>query len=276
MRIVTLVENSCMDGLGCAHGLSLYAETAKHKILFDAGPKGELLLDNAEKLGVNLEDVDIAVLSHGHYDHAGGFLAFLEKNSMAKIYIHTLAATRGHFATESVGWRNIGIDERIAKDYSHRLVLTEDRLEIDDELLLFSDVITADFISGSNSSLYEESDGNYIPDAFHHEQNLIIREDNRITLLAGCAHRGIINIMKRAEEICGKAPDNVFAGFHLTNPGLGLDLPREFVLNVGREMQKYPSRYYTGHCTGKNPYSWLKTELKDSLYSLSGGLDVTV
>lgn len=274
MRIVTLVENSCREGLGFAHGLSIYAETPNHKILFDAGPDGKLLLSNAEKLGINLREVDIAVLSHGHYDHAGGLLAFLEINNTADVYIHRLAATRGHYATENVGWRNIGINEDILKKYSDRVILTDDVYRINDELCLFSDIKDALFISGSNSSLFEEQNGEYKPDPFHHEQNLLIKEGDTLCLLAGCAHRGIINILRRSEKIAGKSPDKVFAGFHLTNPGLGLDLPEDFVLSLAEELKKYSCKYYTGHCTGKNPYGWLKTRLNDQLEALSGGLEV--
>ncbi len=276
MRLVALVENTCPDGLGCAHGLSLYAETEKHRILFDAGPDGELLFSNAEKLGVDLKSVDIAILSHGHYDHAGGLRAFMELNSTAKLYIHTLAATRGHFATENVGWRNIGLDFGIVNDFADRIVLTSGKLCIDDELCLFSDIKSADFISDSNSSLFEEADGEYIPDPFHHEQNLLISENGKIHLLAGCAHRGIINILRRAEEIAGRAPDSVFAGFHLTNPGLKLDLPDEFVRTVAYELNKIPARYYTGHCTGANPFAALKDVLGERANYLCCGLDVTV
>ncbi len=276
MRFVTLVENSCKDGLGCAHGLSIYAETQKHKILFDAGPDGDLLISNAQKLGVDLKEVDIAVLSHGHYDHAGGLRAFLETNSIAKVYIHTLAATRGHYATENVGWRKIGMDPSIVRDYENRVILTGDHFRIDEELCLFSDIKSADFISDSNSSLFEEVDGKYIPDPFHHEQNLLIREGEHLHLMAGCAHRGIINILRRGEEIGNKVPDSVIAGFHLTNPGLKKDLPEPFVRRVGVELKKYPCIYYTGHCTGLNPYAVLKDELGDKLNYLKGGLDVTL
>jgi len=276
MRLVSLVENTCKEGLGCAHGLSLYAETGKHRILFDAGPDGALLLSNAKKLNIDLREVDIAILSHGHYDHAGGLRAFMELNIKATLYIHTLAATRGHYATENVGWRKIGLDESIIRDFSDRIVLTGDRLDIDDELTLFSDIKSADFISGSNSSLFEERDGEYIPDPFHHEQNLLIREGKKIHLLAGCAHRGIVNILRRAEEIGGSMPVSVFSGFHLTNPGLKLDLPEPFVRSVGQELKKYPCIYYTGHCTGANPYAILKEELGDRANYLSGGLDVTL
>ena len=71
-------------------------------------------------------------------------------------------------------------------------------------------------------------------------------------------------------------PDSVFSGFHLTNPGLKLDLPEEFVRSVACELKKYPSIYYTGHCTGANPYATLKSVLDSRVNYLSGGLDVTI
>ena len=72
MKIVTLLENtSRRPGLTAARGLSLYAETAERKVLFDMGPD-EAFLENARALGVDLAAVDTAVLSHGHSDHGGG------------------------------------------------------------------------------------------------------------------------------------------------------------------------------------------------------------
>ena len=276
MRLVALVENTACADIAQAHGLSLYIETEKHRILFDAGPDGALLLGNAEKLGIDLKRVDIAVLSHGHYDHAGGLRAFMELNSSAKLYIHSLAATRGHYATEQLGWRYIGIDRALCCDYADRIVLTGDRRVIDDELTLFSDIQTNDFIPGSNSSLFEERDGEYIPDPFLHEQSLLVKNGDGYELIAGCAHRGIVNIIRRAADICGKAPGNVFSGFHLTNPGLKKDQPEDFVRLVGTQLSKYPCNYYTGHCTGVNPFNKLKEMLGEKMHYLSGGLDVTV
>ena len=88
VRVLTLMENTARnDSLCCGHGLSLYIETPKHRILFDMGPDGESLLKNAAALGVDLAGVDIAILSHGHYDHGGGLAAFLSVNNTASVYI---------------------------------------------------------------------------------------------------------------------------------------------------------------------------------------------
>jgi 7,8-dihydropterin-6-yl-methyl-4-(beta-D-ribofuranosyl)aminobenzene 5'-phosphate synthase len=64
----------------CEHGLSLYIEPRNHKVLFDMG-QGNLFLENAERMGVDIEAVDIAILSHGHYDHGGGIETFLKRNA---------------------------------------------------------------------------------------------------------------------------------------------------------------------------------------------------
>ena len=91
MKIITLMENTaCREDLTASHGLSLYIETPKHNILFDMGPDNEYI-HNAEKLGVDLKAVDIAVLSHGHYDHGGGLAMFRLLNDHAKIYLHRLS-----------------------------------------------------------------------------------------------------------------------------------------------------------------------------------------
>ena len=84
VKIVVLLENTTESSkLKCKHGLSLYAETEKHKILFDMGPN-DFFLRNAETLGVDIADIDIAVISHGHVDHCGGLKYFLGKTRKRK------------------------------------------------------------------------------------------------------------------------------------------------------------------------------------------------
>lgn len=78
MRIVTLMENT-PGAPGCVHehGLSLYIRTPLHRLVLDTGATGAFA-DNAAALGIDLTTVDMVVLSHGHYDHAGGLLRMAE------------------------------------------------------------------------------------------------------------------------------------------------------------------------------------------------------
>lgn len=108
MRIVTLIENTPGDPrCACEHGLSLYLETHDHRLLMDTGSTGAFA-DNAEALGIDLTRVDTVVLSHGHYDHAGGLLRFAALNPGAPIYLQ--AGADGDFYH---GDRYIGIDKAI-------------------------------------------------------------------------------------------------------------------------------------------------------------------
>ena len=88
MRVTMLLDNIAADGrLAAEHGLSLHIETGKHRILFDAG-QSDAFARNAEALGIDLAAVDIAFVSHGHYDHTGGIARFLELNEHAPVYVH--------------------------------------------------------------------------------------------------------------------------------------------------------------------------------------------
>jgi 7,8-dihydropterin-6-yl-methyl-4-(beta-D-ribofuranosyl)aminobenzene 5'-phosphate synthase len=85
MLVKTLVEDTTRSPLlNSEHGLSIYIETNNKKILFDTGA-GNLFLKNARKMGVDIRDIDIAVISHGHYDHGGGLRTFLEENENALV-----------------------------------------------------------------------------------------------------------------------------------------------------------------------------------------------
>ena len=176
MKIICLSENTeGISGCEAEHGLSLYIETQKHKILLDTGASG-LFAKNAEKLGIDLTAVDTVVLSHGHYDHSGGIMTFAEINPTAKIYIRRNAG--GEYYHDE---RYIGIDKRILS--LPQLVFTDAFLEIDDELTLFSGIEGRKFFSKSNLALTERTDNGDIQDSFSHEQCLVISEGENKTLL---------------------------------------------------------------------------------------------
>ena len=269
MLIKVLVENTAVsDSFPTEHGLSLYIEANGHKLLFDMGG-GELFAQNAKRLAVDIAHVDFAVLSHGHHDHGGGMETFLRENSKAPVYLHQRAMDRLYSTKPEGGVNEIGIDETLV--HSGRLVFTADRYEISPGFDLFCNVTGREHFSRANKTLLMERDGEKVEDTFEHEQNLIVTEGSTVALFAGCAHNGIINILKRMEEIGYRAPDFVFGGFHLFNPTHKKSEAPELINSVGEYLSNTPSVYYTGHCTGQEAYAQLQRMMGDRMRYMATG-----
>ena len=269
MKIVTLLENTAVgEGIHAAHGLSNYIETDKHKILFDMGPDYHFAL-NAEKLGIDLSQVDLAVLSHGHYDHGGGLAAFLAVNDKAPVFLRP-GAFGNYYSLAGHHPQYIGLDPKL-REYEERLIETEALLRFDEEITLFSDVEDTMNALAASAKLKEQVGEEWRPDIFAHEQDMIVESGGRTVLFAGCAHRGIVNIIRKAEQQMGRRPDVVFGGFHMFQ--LEPDAPGSDALidEVGRQLLEGDTVYYTGHCTGEYAYQRLKTILGDRLRPMQGG-----
>ena len=87
VEIRVLVDNEPNEGLMHAWGWSAFIKVSNYAILFDAGPDPQVLLNNATILGIDLRQVDLAVLSHHHLDHAGGFEVLGRLRPGTKIYV---------------------------------------------------------------------------------------------------------------------------------------------------------------------------------------------
>ena len=273
IKIVVLLENTKESSkLKCKHGLSLHAETETHKILFDMGPN-DLFLKNAEALGVDIADIDIAVISHGHIDHCGGLKYFLEKNRKAKIYIRPQAAEKHYVKVLGIPFY-AGIDRSLLSQ--DRFVWTDDMHVIDNELILFSGVIGQFPLPKSDSNLYAKTDGKMVADDFCHEQNLMITSGNSRILLCGCAHTGIVNIVRRAEELIGSDLTAVIGGMHLYEPTKKRYESNKYIDGVADALSEIRSSYYTCHCTGEKAYERMKTCLSTRLTYLRTGAELRI
>lgn len=270
MIVKVFVENTTIaEGFQTEHGLSLYIETARHKILFDMGASG-LFRENAQKLRVDLAGIDFAVISHGHHDHGGGLKVFLEHNTTAPVYLQQKAFEMHCVRRPADGSLvSVGLEEELK--HNKRIILTGEHQVIAEGIELFSNVRERELFSAANKTLLMEKDGVVCEDTFEHEQNLIIEEDGKIALFAGCAHNGIANIVRRCEIIKGRQPDYVFGGFHLYNPTLKKSESPEFITQLGEFLKTTSSKYYTGHCTGQEAFHLLKNVLGEQLQYLATG-----
>ena len=274
MIIKTLVENtSTSDEFKAEHGLSLYIETKNCNLLFDLGASA-LFADNAKKMGVDITAVDLVVISHGHYDHGGGLEAFLNMNSKAKIYLNYKAFGK-HYANKPNGEKiYIGLDEGLMQN--DRLIFVGNHMMIDDELELFSNVKSMRFNPSGNQDLLVESGTMLVQDDFAHEQNLIIKEDGKSLLVAGCAHKGIANILDHLHALKKGFPSHVIGGFHLYNRSRDKYEDPARVRQIGEYLKITGSKYYTCHCTGIEPYNNLKVIIGEKIEYLATGSQLAI
>lgn len=259
IRLHVLMENtSCRDGICAEHGLSLYLETPRHRLLFDTGQTGAFA-QNADAMGVDLAQVDLAILSHGHYDHGGGLRTFLERNQTAPVYLSRFAFAP-HFSGRS---RSIGLDAGLRE--CDRLIVTGDHTVIDEELALFSCNDWPRPFPLEPFGLYMEGgDGQLVPEDFRHEQYLLLHDGDRRVLISGCSHKGILNLVEWFQ------PDVLVGGFHLMKLDAdGADRAR--ILDLAHRLAGYPTVYYTGHCTGERQYLLLQSVLGDRLHAIRAG-----
>lgn len=267
MKITVLTENTSVAGFPVEHGLSLHiALNDGRNILFDMGQSG-LFARNAEQLGVDLSGVDLAVISHGHYDHGGGLSHFLALNTTAQVYLHR-EAFQPHYSLRETGLRYIGLD--LALQGKEQLVCCGDYTVLGDGLTLFADVQGQCCNPVGNRLLYGP-DREHCDD-FCHEQSLLIEEEGKTVLLAGCAHRGMVNILQKSTALMGHAPTHVLGGMHLVKSGLDENEEQAFIGELAMQLQQYAHcTFYTMHCTGIEQYHKLKESLQEQIHYLSCG-----
>lgn len=265
MKVITLIEDTLED-MECdfEHGLALYIEIQQYKLLFDTGATGRFV-ENAAKLGIDLNEIDKVIISHGHYDHAGGLLKFCEINNHAQIYMQKNATEECYYKDTY-----IGIDNRILN--LPQLKLVDGSYKIDDNLYLISNVPT----EKRNIKFLRKVDGKITEDDFSHEQSLVICTKKGNALISGCAHCGIINILEAYKKKFANEPMVVISGFHMFKKG---GYTKEEIANIesiAKKLNKMYTIFYTGHCTGDKAYEIMHKIMKDKLKAIHTGKIVEI
>ena len=231
MKLAVLIENNTLDDrLHAEHGLAMYIEKDGFRLLFDTG-ESALFMENAEQMGIDLSVLDAVAFSHNHYDHCGGFLAFAQKHYPAcPVYAHAGFFRRKWWdhsldATDEPTYENamelvgpiMTPDYFFQNGYPGFRMIAADVFELTQDIYLVGNFPTERGEEMPHPSSKMELDPDtFVADQFHDEQICVIRTKKGLILLTGCAHNGIINIMRTVEQ---RFPNEsiyaIFGGTHL-------------------------------------------------------------
>lgn len=271
MKTVILIDNIGDDVLTGEWGLSFYIEYRDRKILLDAGGISGAFAGNAEKLGIPLEEVDAAVLSHAHYDHADGMSTFFRLNDHAKLYLRESCGENCYKKPDGK-IKYIGIRQGFLEAYAGRLVRVSGTYQLGDGIWLLPHTAPAAWLeeAGNQESMCLKVGEDWITDCFEHEQSLVFELPEGLVIFSSCSHAGADLIIS---EVRQAFPDReilaILGGFHLYNK------TPEYVRNLAERIRSLGKiGIYTGHCTGEEGYEILREKLGDSVHQLRSGMEI--
>ncbi len=266
MKATVVVDNISKDNIAGEWGLCIYIEYGGKKLLLDTGASG-LFLDNAKKLGIDINNIDYAVLSHAHYDHADGMKDFFKANDKALFHLR-YGCDENCYIKKWFFHKYIGIPKNILEDYKERIIYTEG----DYALLPGASLIPhkTDGLSkiGKQNMMYIQNERGWNPDDFSHEQSLVFETSSGLVIFNSCSHAGADNIIN---EVAATYPDKkikaIVGGFHIFNKS------KKEVKELARKIKMTGiEAVYTGHCTGKRSFDVLQEELGDIVHQLYVGM----
>ena len=216
------------EGTQTDWGFSCLIKGTEKTILFDTGTKPDVLLHNIKALKVDPREVQLVALSHIHGDHTGGLAAFLKENSKVSVYVPVSFPEDFKKGVENTGAKIVSVDKPMA-------------------------------ICGGALSTGEM--GTSIK-----EQGLILDTEKGLVFITGCAHPGIVDMVRRAKEILDKNIYLVFGGFHLLQKS---DAEMKDIIQQFKELGV--SKVGATHCTGERQIELFKEAYGENFVQMGVG-----
>lgn len=307
MKATVLVDNEAQGLCESEWGLSILIEHRGCATLLDAGASG-LFAENAHKLGVDLAAVNVAALSHAHYDHSDGFDTFFQANDTAKLFV-AASARENCYDIEDGKLCYIGVSRGLFERHAHRIEYVSRPAEIAPDVWALPHTTPNLAEKGAKAGMFtaeeraperpttdepldespaaeglmaEESTSErpvaespdpatLRPDDFSHEQSIVVKLDEGLAVFSSCSHCGPDVVMAEARRFMPDQPIRaLIGGFHL------YDAPDEEVRALaGRMKNEGVELAYTGHCTGERAFKILREELgEDVIKATKSGLRI--
>jgi 7,8-dihydropterin-6-yl-methyl-4-(beta-D-ribofuranosyl)aminobenzene 5'-phosphate synthase len=236
-------------GLSCL--LKVQSNSDEHWVLMDAGISPTCFLHNATVLGLDFPRIASVVLSHGHFDHFGGLIAFLTRASKGiPLVLHPEAFLERRINLPFTGPQEMpGLDEAALNETGVSIYKARKASTLASGHILVTGSVerVTDFEKGFPWA-EAKVNGKWVVDPIDDDQAVVVKvKDKGLIIVSGCSHSGIINIVKYAQKLT--QTEKVYAvlgGFHLGGP-----LFESIVEPTIEEMKKIgPDLIAPMHCTG--------------------------
>jgi 7,8-dihydropterin-6-yl-methyl-4-(beta-D-ribofuranosyl)aminobenzene 5'-phosphate synthase len=278
----SLDENWFVHPLMAEHGfcaaIKLEVNGTEHRLLFDSGLDPLAASHNAEVLGLDLSCCELVISSHGHIDHAGGLLNIRKKINEEKqkqklpLVLHEDAFRNRLVKFQDDRTINLPAPNRADLiEAGYNLVEKQSQsLWIEDSILVTGEIPrTNDFEKGFPNH-YSEIDGKMENDPLIKDDQAIVLniKDKGLVIITGCAHAGIINIIKYAKELSGE--DRIYAvigGMHLTGRVFEPLIPR----TIDELEQLKPNFIIPCHCSGLKALTEISKNMPNAFIQNSVG-----
>lgn len=256
-RTPLIKGNTRMPPLLAEHGFSVLVEVVgysyNHTILMDFGASQIGVPHNLKVLEIDIDKIEAFVISHGHHDHVGAIVEVLsalsKKPRAVVVHPHAFISTRFRklpdgrkIPTPCLSKGTIEETGNIVIDGRSSVPLASDYIFVLGEIPRITD-----FEKGTGTTFYEDQ-GEIISDLIMDDKGIVLNIRNKgLVVLTGCAHAGIINTVRFAQETTGiKKIYCVMGGFHLAGP-----LGASIIEGTIKEMKKFnPEIIVPCHCTG--------------------------